>query len=623
MSAITSKKYRISISLFYFSVSRSSYGRRTTTSQSTAKNHVNNRNWRQDKIGCKAVYSNSQSFGFLLSIYYLLLKRYPTILCAIPKMILTFLYCLLIVSTVAAHSYPQEEIERAQDRRNAWWKEQDRKYLEAKKKEAIQSIEQSSPPKHLHATNPQDKLALERFYTSTNGPQWAVNSGWMKGDPCMNSWRGVYCSDTGRVKQLSLTYNLISGPLPVDILRLDQLKILILNGNGITAVPEGLFSHDSLEILDLGNNEIHTPLPDAINMANITGINLYTNKIPGSIPTRWNTPNLESLSLSSNKIEGELPHSLSKISSFQQLYVSNNLLTGRLPSSYSKLTGLTDLSTFSNNFNNARLPPSWSSLRKLVSVEMDGLSGKIPDYVGTHWSELKKLVLVGGKLKGGFPRSLCNLKMAQHLHLYNNSLTGELPDCICQLSSIATLDISGNRFTGPIPQCIGELSNVITLVLSRNRFTGELPPSIGNLWHLRTLDVSRNGIYGSIPSTLNRLAGHLVQLGLCYNKLSSVENGLEELFDYVKDYSCLLYNNPWNCPLPSFVPKECEATCSPCNSGQRHTSCSTCIASDGCGWCNEGGNCLPGSSRRGPDDEYMCKPFYWSFGPNARCPANN
>ena len=540
------------------------------------------------------------------------------------KMILTFLYCLLIVSTVAAHSYPQEEIERAQDRRNAWWKEQDRKYLEAKKKEAIKFIEQSSPLKHLHATNPQDKLALERLYTSTNGPQWANNSGWMKGDPCMNYWYGVYCSDSGRILQLTLVYNLLSGPLPVDMVRLDQLQVLRLYSNDITAVPVGLFSLGSLQILDLDNNEIHSPLPDAINMANVTTMNLYTNNIPGSFPTRWNTPNLQVLSLATNKIEGELPSSLGEISSLQELYVSENLLTGSLPSSYSQLTNLNTLWTFSNNFDDARLPSSWSSLQNLVSVEMDGLSGEIPNYVGTQWSELESLVLVAGKLKGGFPTSLCSLKKIQHLHIYNNSLTGDLPDCICQLpSTLVTLEMSDNQFTGPIPQCIGDLSNLANLVISRNRLTGKLPPSMGNLKHLEILDVSGNGIYGSIPSTLNKLAGYTVQLGLCYNKLSSVENGLEKLFDFVKDYSCLLYNNPWNCPLPSFVPKECQATCSPCNSGQSHTSCSTCIASDGCGWCNEGGNCLPGSSSSGPDDEYMCNSSDWSFGPTAQCPANN
>ena len=530
--------------------------------------------------------------------------------------------CLIVIGITTSHSYSQEEITRAQIERDAWWKEQDNKYNEAKKKEAMQFIEQHDLPEHLHATDPNDKLALERFYTSTNGPQWANNSGWMKGDPCLNYWYGLYCSESGRILQINLVYNLLSGVIPPDIGRLDQLQVLRLYSNDITAMTDELFTLGSLQVLDLDSNEIEGSFPSSISMANLTTMNMYSNKISGTIPSEWNTPNLQILALSSNKLQGELPPSIGKLRSLQQLVLSNNLLTGTFPPEYGQLTNLQQLWIFSNNFNEPTFPASWSGLKSLTNVEIDGVHGEFPDYIGNSWTEIENLLIVNGQLKGSFPSSLCSLKKIKDLFLYNNSFSGDLPDCICELpKSLVALELSDNQFTGPIPKCIGKLSNLINLYLSRNELTGTLPLSMGNLTHLEILDVSSNGLYGSVPSTLNDLAGYTVQLSLCYNKLSSVDNGLEKLFDFVKDYSCLLYNNPWNCPLPSFVPKECQATCGQCNSGENHKSCSKCIGSDGCGWCNEGGNCLPGSSANGPDDDYKCNSSDWTFGSNAQCPS--
>ena len=534
----------------------------------------------------------------------------------------TFLLVCLAILFQQIYSYPQHVIDEAINRRDQWWQSQEDKRLQAKKAEAIRIINQPQHKPPLQATASQDKMALEAMYSATNGAQWANNSGWMKGDPCQDYWYGIYCSESGRVLQINLVYNLLSGSLPVDMARLDQLQVLRLYSNNIGGtMPAGLFSLNSIEIIDVDNNQIGGTLPGTISMANVTTLNLYANNFGGTIPTVWNTPNLQVLSLSSNHFEGPLPTSLSRVTTLEELVVSRNTLTGDFPSEYGQLTNLQQLWLFSNNFDHPRIPESWSQMTKLTSVEIDGLYGDFPDFIGTSWSQVEYLLLVNGYMTGQFPTSLCNLKKVQFLGLYNNSLKGDLPSCICNLpQSLQYFELSDNQITGPIPDCIGNLTGIVNLYFSRNNISGSLPRSIGNLKHMEILDVSNNGIYGTIPSTFANLIGTTVQLGVCYNKLSTIEDGLEQFFDFIKGYSCLLYNNPWSCPLPSFVPKDCQATCSDCNSGSTHASCTACINNSDCGWCNEGGNCLEGSAS-GPGDYYRCEMSDWSYGSQAHCPS--
>ena len=54
--------------------------------------------------------------------------------------------------------------------------------------------------------------ALAALYNGTGGPQWYDHTGWMATlTPC--SWYGVTCQ-AGRVTQLNLEDNNLSGPLP-------------------------------------------------------------------------------------------------------------------------------------------------------------------------------------------------------------------------------------------------------------------------------------------------------------------------------------------------------------------------------------------------------------------------
>ena len=490
-------------------------------------------------------------------------------------------------------------------------------YAERLKENAKRSLPASSYSTPT-TTNPADKEAVTALYNATIGKNWVNNSNWMKGDPCNDNWYGLYCVN-GRVLQIDLADNNMAGTLPAKLAHADMLQVLRLYSNRISgAIPPELLQMKSIQILEMDNNALTDNLPDQVVAPNLTMLVLYQNHIKGNLPTQWDAPQLQVLALSSNHFTGPLPPLLSKLKMLQQLVVSRNNLTGQFPTAYGNLRNLQQLWLFYNTFDHPTIPDSWEGMTSLQNVEMDSLTGELPAYIGTSWSQLTNFVIVSGSLKGQFYTSFCSLQKVTDFRLFANQLTGTLPSCICDMKSLTDFELSDNQFTGSIPYCIGDLSSLANIYLSRNNLSGILPTSIGDLASLQVLDFSSNLLTGPVPATFAGLK-EIVGFFLCYNKLNKLEDGLDPLYNRIKDYSCELYSNPWSCPLPTNVPASCQAQCSQCNSGSKHNSCSSCVADSSCGWCNEGPNCLEGSSI-GPYNAYRCYPQDWTYGSSTSCP---
>ena len=531
---------------------------------------------------------------------------------------------LLLLAIVAALFVPHcssESLERARERRMQEREQREISWLKQLREKDARILQQQRPRKpSLKATNPGDVEAVEALYNATGGPNWSNNTGWLKGDPCQNLWFGLYCSEDGRILEINIVDNQLNGHIPEELTKATMLQVLRLYSNLISGtLPAALFQMKALQILDLDSNQIHGTLPETISMPNLTQLSLYINQLEGYLPTGWETPNLQILELSSNKFSGPLPPGIGQLKKLQNLTLSRNQLTGSYPSTFGQLSSLLQLWLFINNFDPSPLPSSWSGMTQLSNVEMDTLKGELPTWIGDSWRQLTILILVNGDLTGELPTSLCNLAQLQSLRLFNNSLSQQIPTCICELRALQDLELSDNTFIGPIPSCIGDIQELSSLYFSRNNLSGILPDSLGDLKQLQLMDVSTNMLYGTVPSTLNGLATEIVELSLCYNKFSQIEDGLQDLFNRIEDYSCELYSNPWTCPLPSYVPKKCGAECSQCNTAENHASCSACTKDQNCGWCNEGPNCLEGTAS-GPDSIYRCEPADWSYGSDSGCP---
>ncbi len=532
-------------------------------------------------------------------------------------LVVAALCVLALAKTPPQQLSTKEQIEVAKQRRELTLEEREIEYhkqLQLRQEKKVAAMRRPKGAYRDTPTNPDDYNAIVAFYHSTNGPKWLNNTGWLKGDPCTYPfWFGLYCIN-GRVLQINLVYNQLSGPLPSSLDGASALQVIRLYSNMITGeIPAGLFTLKSLQVLDVNTNQITGALPSRVDLANLTDLVLYGNNIKGMFPNTFHAPKLQLLEISSNALSGNLPVGLSLSVGLTDLVVSRNLFTGTLPASYGQLVKLERLWTFYNSFQRPQLPDSYQALVNLVEVQADGLSGQLPDWIGSSWRKLQYLILINGWLSGSVPESLCDCREMISLRLFNNTLKGELPDCVCEMQKMTDMELSDNQITGSIPDNFQGCKSMETLYLSRNNFTGKFPGSVGGLVNLTIIDVSNNGLYGTIPNTINNLKETIAEFAICYNMFSDVESGVEDFFKRIVDYQCLFYNNPWSCPLSTPVPKECASQCSQCNVQAQHQSCSACVPASGCGWCQMGQNCLERSGH-GPDTFYRCMPQDWKVG---------
>ena len=91
-----------------------------------------------------------------------------------------------------------------------------------------------------------DRDALVALYDGTNGAGWDDETNWGSNLP-LGEWYGVTTDFDGRVTQLSLANNGLSGALPTELGNLERLQRLHLNDNALRGeVPESLTNLTSL-----------------------------------------------------------------------------------------------------------------------------------------------------------------------------------------------------------------------------------------------------------------------------------------------------------------------------------------------------------------------------------------
>ena len=84
-----------------------------------------------------------------------------------------------------------------------------------------------------------DRDVLIAFYHATDGPNWTDNTNWLSDEP-IREWFGVTTDDEGRVTELSLPGNNLTGQLPPEIGQLSALRELKLLDNRLSgAYPAG------------------------------------------------------------------------------------------------------------------------------------------------------------------------------------------------------------------------------------------------------------------------------------------------------------------------------------------------------------------------------------------------
>ena len=366
-----------------------------------------------------------------------------------------------------------------------------------------------------------DREALIALYNATGGANWTNSTNWLTNAP-IGQWHGVTTDRQGRVTNLDLNDNQLSGTIPTQLGNLANLEKLLLTRNQLTGtIPAELASLTGLDILALGGNQLSGEIPPELgSLSNLVELSLWENELTGTIPSELGSlSNLELLSLLSNQLSGEIPPELGSLSSLVELSLRGNELTGEIPAGLGSLANLEEL-WLSENQLSGEIPPELGSLSNLVELSLWGneLTGEIPAGLGSL-SNLEELWLSENQLSGEIPPELGSLSNLVELSLWGNELTGEIPAGLGSLSSLELLSLSSNQLTGEIPAELGRLSNLEQLYISSNQLTGEIPAALGSLSNLEQLSLSRNQLTGQIPTELSRLS-KLALLSLSSNQLS-------------------------------------------------------------------------------------------------------
>ena len=241
---------------------------------------------------------------------------------------------------------------------------------------------------------PSDRDILEIFYDATGGPSWTNDANWLTDAP-PGDWFGVVVDGQGRVSELELVYNNLTGRIPTDL------------GNLV-----------GLNRLDLGGNNLTGPIPPELgNLAQVEWLGLWTNNLTGPIPPELgNLAELKQLLLHENNLTGRIPSELGKLAALHWLFLAQNNLTGAIPPEFGNLSVLWDLDLSSNSLT-GRIPAALGNLALLggLSLTSNDLAGSLPPELGAL-PQLRALELAHNPgLAVALPQSLTGLERLQQL----------------------------------------------------------------------------------------------------------------------------------------------------------------------------------------------------------------
>ena len=129
--------------------------------------------------------------------------------------------------------------------------------------------------------------------------------------------------DISRLERLDLSFNHMTGELPVDIgIFFRKMQVLFLHDNQLSGmIPDSMNNMEELKYIQLDSNKFSGRIPSFSSASQILGIDIRNQKamgggLSGPIPTNFlqsaNGGIIQYINLSSNNISGELPVTLKR-----------------------------------------------------------------------------------------------------------------------------------------------------------------------------------------------------------------------------------------------------------------------------------------------------------------------
>ncbi|KAL3699982.1 hypothetical protein R1sor_018004 [Riccia sorocarpa] len=137
-----------------------------------------------------------------------------------------------------------------------------------------------------------------------------------------------------KLEELNLANNRLEGEFPSNLFAtLRNLQKVDLGNNIITGpIPDDLVDIPTLHVLSLRSNNLSGPIsPLLASSPSLVTVDLSNNSLEGSLPSTWTMTNMTSLDLSSNFLQGDIPVSLFKLSNLTKLNLAGNNFTGKIP----------------------------------------------------------------------------------------------------------------------------------------------------------------------------------------------------------------------------------------------------------------------------------------------------
>ena len=311
--------------------------------------------------------------------------------------------------------------------------------------------------------------ALHALYNATDGANWTNSGNWLSDAP-LSDWHGIKTDDDGRVTEIYLIGNNLSGQIPAALGKLNHLEGLYLARNDLSgSIPTELGDLSSLRTLMLFDNELTGTIPHQLgNLGYLEEIHLGRNQLSGRIPTQLgNLENLRRLHLTVNELSGSIPASLGNLTNLRQLSIAANDLTGSIPAEIADLTELTHIYLWGNDLFASSFISNLDNLTNLQWLDIGGNQLDGADVL-PKISSLTKLTGLG---------------------LHDSDLTDDdLQDYMGDLEALDLefLNISGNNLSDP--QTLVGLSRITTiqrLAINDNDFSGQLPSTMTRLTLMR------------------------------------------------------------------------------------------------------------------------------------------
>ena len=376
-----------------------------------------------------------------------------------------------------------------------------------------------------------DREALIAFYNATDGPNWTDNTNWCSDEP-LDTWYGVTTDSEGRVTEIALSDNGLSGDAGNTLAPLSKLTYLSCYSNSLigldlsanTALTLLDCSNNNLSDLDLSNNIALTSLYCGSNSLNDLDLSANT-----ALTLLWcYINNLSELDLSANT-------ALTYLSCY-----NNNLSELDLSGN----TALTSLSCYNNNLSeldlsgNVALTYLYCSSNNLS--ELDLSNNTALTYLRCYGNNLSELDLSGNV---ALTYLYCSSNNLSELDLSANTALTLL---YCSDNNLSDLDLSGNVALTDLRCSNNSLSG---LDLSNNT-------ALTTLWcdnnNLSALDLSNNTAltslycYGNNMTVLdirnNVNLGEYVWVG-CQ---TDADGNYEYMYLYVTEAQLEQWNNTWS-----------------------------------------------------------------------------